>query len=182
MLPQQNLILQQSRCTHLPLGRLSITTFQWCGSYDSTEAEIAALFIVDREIVPHQQTLIDMGWPQPKSPIQTNNSTAVGVTNNTIVPEQSKMMDMRLWWLRCWGSQNQFRYYWGASSKNWADYSTKHHPNIYHVSHFPTRAGIWNVPWVLPQLERPFLYVSSKLYFYLRTNISLQGCVDSLES
>jgi hypothetical protein len=41
-----------------------------------------------------------MGWPQPKSPIQTDNSTASGVVNNTIVPCQSKMMDMRFWWLR----------------------------------------------------------------------------------
>jgi hypothetical protein len=42
------------------------------------------------------------------------------------------MVDMRLWWLRCRGSQKQFRYYWDAGSKNWADYSTKHHQDIYH--------------------------------------------------
>ena len=29
-------------------------------------------------MIPHRQTLIDMGWPQPKSPIQTDNSTASG--------------------------------------------------------------------------------------------------------
>jgi hypothetical protein len=67
----------------------------------AAEAKIAALFIAAREMVPHQQTLIDMGWLQPRSPIQTDNSTAVGVTNKTIVPKQSKMMDRRLWWLRC---------------------------------------------------------------------------------
>jgi hypothetical protein len=65
----------------------------------AAEAELAALFIFTREMVPHWQTLIDMGWPQPHSPIQTDNSTAVGVTNKTIVPKQFKMMDMRLWWL-----------------------------------------------------------------------------------
>jgi hypothetical protein len=32
-------------------------------------------------MIPHHQTLIDMGWPQPKSPIQTDNSTAAGVVN-----------------------------------------------------------------------------------------------------
>jgi hypothetical protein len=116
----------------------------------AAEAELAALFIAAREMVPHRQTLIDMGWPQPRSPVQTDNSTAIGVTNKTIVPKRAKMMDMRLWWLRCRGSQKQFRYYWDAGSKNWADYSTKHHPDTYHEAHRPTHAGIWNVPPVSP--------------------------------
>ncbi len=149
------------------------------------EAELAALLIATRKTAPHQQTLIDMGWPQPKSLIQTDNSTALGVTNKTIVPKWSKMMDMGLWWLRCWGSQNQFRYYWDAGLKNWADYSTKHHPDIYHGAHHRIHACTWNVPWVLHQWQCPILYFFFKLYFYLRTNIfrwPLQGCVDSLES
>jgi hypothetical protein len=65
----------------------------------AAKAELAALFIAARKMVPHRQTLIDMGWLQPHSPIQTDNSIAVRVTNKTIVPKQSKMMDMRLWWL-----------------------------------------------------------------------------------
>jgi hypothetical protein len=71
----------------------------------AAEAELVALFVTAREMIPHRQTLIDMGWPQPKNPIQTDNSTAAGVTNKTIVPHRDKMMDMRLWWLRCCGSQ-----------------------------------------------------------------------------
>ena len=67
----------------------------------AAEAELAALFITAHEMISHRQTLIDMGWPQPKSPIQTDNSTAAEVVNNTIVPCRSKMMDMRFWWLRC---------------------------------------------------------------------------------
>jgi hypothetical protein len=53
----------------------------------AAEAEFAALFIATHEMIPHQQTLIDKGWLQPQSPIQTDNSTAVGVTNKTIVPK-----------------------------------------------------------------------------------------------
>ena len=75
----------------------------------AAEAELAALFIAACEMVPHRQTLIDMGWPQPRSPVQTDNSTVIGVTNKTIVPKRAKMMDMRLWWLRCRGS-----HYWDA--------------------------------------------------------------------
>jgi hypothetical protein len=110
----------------------------------AAESELAALFVTAREMIPHRQTLIAMGWPQPKTPIQTDNSTAVGVTNKTIVPRRAKMMDMRFWWLRCRASQDQFRYYWDAGSKNWADYHTKHHPDTYHEAHRTTHAGIWD--------------------------------------
>jgi hypothetical protein len=72
----------------------------------AAEVELAALFVTVWEMIMHRQTLIEMGWPQPKSPIQTDNSTAAGVTNKTIVPCRAKMMDMRLRWLRCRGSQN----------------------------------------------------------------------------
>ena len=74
----------------------------------AAKSELAALFITAHEMIPHRQTLIDMGWAQPKPPIQTDSSTAAGVTNNTIVPRRSKMMDMRFWWLRCQESQDQF--------------------------------------------------------------------------
>jgi hypothetical protein len=70
----------------------------------AAEAELPTLSVMAREMIPHRQTHIDMGWLQPKSPIQTDNLTAAGVTNKTIVPRRAKMMDMRLWWLRCRGS------------------------------------------------------------------------------
>jgi hypothetical protein len=57
-------------------------------------SELAALFITAQEMIPHRQTLIAMGWPKPKSPIQMDNSTAAGVTNKTIIPRRSKIMDM----------------------------------------------------------------------------------------
>jgi hypothetical protein len=74
----------------------------------AAKSELAALFITAQEMIPHRQTLINMGWPQPKSPIQTDNSTAAGVVNNTIVPRRSKMMDLCFLWLRCQASQDQF--------------------------------------------------------------------------
>jgi hypothetical protein len=98
----------------------------------ASESQLAALFITAQEKIPHRQTLITMGWPQPKSPIQTDNSTAAGVTNKTIVPHRANMMDMQLWWLCCSASQDQFHSYWDAGSKNWANYHTKHQPDTYH--------------------------------------------------
>ena len=107
----------------------------------AAEAELAALFLTAREMVPLRQTLIEMGWLQPKKPIQTDNSTAVGVCNDTIIAKRIKMMDMQLNWLRCRESQDQFRYYWDKGSNNWADYSIKHHPPMYHIAHRSTHAG-----------------------------------------
>jgi hypothetical protein len=60
----------------------------------AAELELAALFITARKMIPHHQTLINMGWPHPKSPTQTDDSTATGVANKTTVPCRSKMMDM----------------------------------------------------------------------------------------
>jgi hypothetical protein len=74
----------------------------------ATKSELAALFITAREIISHRQTLIAIGWPQPKCPVPTNDSTAVGFTNNTIVPCRSKMMDIWFWWCHCHASQDQF--------------------------------------------------------------------------
>ena len=51
----------------------------------AAEAEMAELFITAKNMIPLRNTLIEMGWPQPQTPIQTNNSTAVGFTNKTIV-------------------------------------------------------------------------------------------------
>jgi hypothetical protein len=114
---------------------LSITQNIKFAIVSATKSELAALFATTREMIPHRQTLISIRWPQPKSPIQMDNSTVAGVTNKTIVPRRAKMMDMRFWWLRCHASQNQFCYYWDAGSKNWADYHTKHHPKTYHDAH-----------------------------------------------
>jgi hypothetical protein len=110
----------------------------------AAKSELAALFVTVREMLPHCLTLIDMGWPQPRSPILMDNSIAAGVANKTIVPCWSKMIDMRFWWLHCHMSQEQFQYYWDAGSKNWADYHTKHQPDTYHESHQCTHADIWD--------------------------------------
>ena len=37
------------------------------------EAEMAALFITAKKMIPLGNTLIEMRWPQPQTPIQTDN-------------------------------------------------------------------------------------------------------------
>jgi hypothetical protein len=98
----------------------------------AAEAELGALYINAREVIPLRHLLLKMGHPQPPTPIQTDNSTALGVVNNTIQPKRTKAMDMRFHWLRCRINQKHFRPYWRAGATNLADYVTKHHPAIHH--------------------------------------------------
>ena len=55
-------------------------------------------------MIPLRNTLIEMGWPQPQTPIQTDNSTALGFTKKTIVNKATKSAYMKLWWLVDWES------------------------------------------------------------------------------
>ena len=63
----------------------------------AAEAEISALYITAKNMIPLRNTLIDMGWPQPESPIQKDKSTAVVFTNKTIFKKATKLADMKLW-------------------------------------------------------------------------------------
>jgi hypothetical protein len=131
--------------------RDSLPQAQWSGSLNLPDNEVCHVFCRQSRTwhsLHHSQgngpplsDLIKMGWLQPRTPIQTDKSTAVGATNFNIVPQKNKSMDLRLWWLCCQESQQQFRYYWDKVSHNWADYHTKHHPPIYHKANRPIHAG-----------------------------------------
>jgi hypothetical protein len=82
-----------------------------------------------------RQLLEKMGHKQPKTPIETDNSTALGVVNNNIQPRRMKAMDMRFHWLRDRESQQQFKYYWRPGTNNRADYFTKLHCAAHQHSH-----------------------------------------------
>jgi len=107
----------------------------------AAEAELAALYTTAREMIPLQNALEEMGWKQPPSPIQTDNSTATGFINDTIIQRRIKMIWMHLHWLRCREAQGQFCFYWDKGTANMADYHTKHHLPAYHIAHRATHAG-----------------------------------------
>jgi hypothetical protein len=100
----------------------------------AAEAELGALFLNAKEGVYLRQILTEMGHPQPRTPLQTDNTTAEGVINNKIQPKRTKAMDMRFHWLRDCEAQGQFRIHWRPGKTNLADYFTKHHPSAHHVN------------------------------------------------
>ena len=110
----------------------------------AAEVELGVLQTTAKELVPIRQTLLEMGWKQPPSPIQTNNSTAAGVLNKTIIQRKRKFMELRFHWLRCGKPQEQFRFYWAPGHFNWGDYCTNHHIPIYHTNHRPRFSGYVN--------------------------------------
>ena len=77
----------------------------------AAEAKLGALFINCKLVVPARKTLEELGHPQSKTPIQTDNSTENGLLNNTIIPKATKSIDMQFHWMRCRDAQGQFRFY-----------------------------------------------------------------------
>ncbi len=103
----------------------------------AAEAEVGALYINCREAIPTHHTLEFMGHPQPLTPMQTGNITALGIVNNNNI-KKLKAMDMKYHWLRDRERQGQFRHYWAPGKENNSDYVTKHHATIHHQVTRPT--------------------------------------------
>jgi hypothetical protein len=104
----------------------------------AAEAEIGALFINSRQAIPARTTLIEMGHEQPPTPIQTDNTTALGFVSKNLQPKATKSTDMKFWWMRDRSDRKQFRYYWGAGKGNRADYWTKHFCPAHHKQMRPS--------------------------------------------
>jgi len=108
----------------------------------AAEAELGALFINAKTAVSMRTTLEELGHPQTRIPMQTDNSTAHALLTNKILPKALKAMDMRFHWLRCRDVQGQFRYYWRPGTQNLADYWTKHHPASHHKGILSTNIDV----------------------------------------
>ncbi len=97
----------------------------------ATKAELAGLYIMAREAYI-RIILEELGHKQPPMPQQTDNTIAEAVINGKIQPKQKKAMDMRFHWLQDRECQQQFRIYWRPGKMNYANYWTKHHPELHH--------------------------------------------------
>ena len=65
----------------------------------AAEAEIGAMFINAQEALPQQMTLVEMGHPQPRTPMHTDISAVNAVVTNNVQPIRTKAMDTILHWL-----------------------------------------------------------------------------------
>jgi hypothetical protein len=98
----------------------------------AAEAEIGAVFINEKEGAVLRTTLEELGYKQPPTPMETENTTVTGYSNVTIKQKRTKAMDMRFYWIKDRVKQGQFKIYLGSGNPNLADYFTKHHSPAHH--------------------------------------------------
>ena len=66
----------------------------------AAEAETGALFLNSRPVILAITTLIKMGHPQPPSPIETDNTTAIEFVGKNLTPKATQSTDIQHWWMR----------------------------------------------------------------------------------
>ena len=100
----------------------------------ASKAKCGSLFKNTKEAVVLRTTLHEMGYPQPPTPVEVDNSTAVGFANKQINQQKSKSMDMRYYRIQDRVAQKHFQVYWRPGLTNLGDCFTKNFPPSYHRS------------------------------------------------
>ncbi len=98
----------------------------------AAEADLGALFLNAKEAKIMRLTLKELGHPQPPTPIHVDNSTTVGIVNNTIKRQKSRSMEMRYFWLLDGKVQQLFSFQYHPGFENLADYPSKSRPGTHH--------------------------------------------------
>ena len=138
----------------------------------AAEAELGALFLNAKEARIMRLTLQELGHPQPPTPIHIDNSTAVGIVNNTVKRQKSRSMEMRYFWLLDQEAQKQFKFKHCPGEENLADYPTKAHTAAHHRLVRPLFLLTKNSPRYLLRAKMPSERrgcVSKPEHTYLRT-------------
>ena len=98
----------------------------------AAEAECGGVFHNCIVALGLRNTLNEMGHPQQKTIITTDNTTATSFVHSVMRAKRSKSWDMKWNWLRERTAQDQFEVRWEKGATNQADYFTKHHsPRIH---------------------------------------------------
>ena len=66
----------------------------------AADAEIGALYINSRQAIPARHLLEEMGHKQPPTPIQTDNTTALGFVTKNLQPKATKSTEVNYWFMR----------------------------------------------------------------------------------
>ena len=91
----------------------------------AAEAETGATYINGQEAIPIHTLLRELGHPQPATPMQVDNSTAVRFVKDTIKQKRSKAIDMHFYWIHDITGRSQFLVYWQPGITNLSEYHKK---------------------------------------------------------
>ena len=119
----------------------------------ATEAELGALFLNVQEASILRLFLLEMGHPQPKTPVHVDNTTGVGIVNNTIKRQRSHAMEMRYFWPLDQTTQRYINVYYQPGAGNMGDYPSKAHTGHIHKHVRPYYVQTNNSPRELPRAE-----------------------------
>ncbi len=97
----------------------------------AAEAKLGALFLNYKQAAIFRVTLKEMGHPQPPIPVNCDNLTAVGITNNTVKCQRSRAMEMRFFWVSDAVEQGKYDIKYFPGKENLADYHSKHHSSAH---------------------------------------------------
>ena len=98
----------------------------------AAETELSAICANAREATLFRQALQDMGHPQGPAPVNTDNTTADGITSEKMKAKHLKGADNRLHWMKDRVAQGQFDVHWESAETNLADHASKHHSPAHH--------------------------------------------------
>ncbi len=98
----------------------------------AAEAEYGSYFVNGQQACIYQNTLRDLGYPQFKTPIIGDNSTANSASHKSIRIRRLQSVAMRYHWIQDRVKEGQFYTIWLSGKDNKADYFTKIHPAAYH--------------------------------------------------
>jgi hypothetical protein len=121
----------------------------------TAEAELGALFLNAQEAKVLCLTLAKLGHPQPPIPIHINNTTTVGIINNTIKQQQSRAMEMQNFWLLDGKTQKYFKFHYQPGQENLGDYPSKHQTADIHQHVRPYYVHTDKSPLLLPRAIKP---------------------------
>jgi hypothetical protein len=116
----------------------------------AAEAKLGALFLNAQEAKVLRLVLEELGHPQPSTPIHINNTTEIGIVNNTIKRQWSQAMEMWYFWLLDGKVQKLFCFYYQPGQENLGDYPSKHHSADIHQHVRPYYVHMNNSTTVLP--------------------------------
>ena len=91
----------------------------------AAEAELGALFLNAREAKVMRIALTELDHDQPPTPIHIDNTTTVGIVNNTIKRQRSRSMEMRYFWLLDREAQKYFSFHHHPGQENLGYLQTK---------------------------------------------------------
>jgi hypothetical protein len=133
----------------------SLSTLLKMVASSAAEAELGALFMCIKEGRIIRLTLTEMGHPQPPTPIHVDNTTAVGIANDTIKKQRSRSFEMRYFYACDQVKAGNFVVRHHPGQENLGDYTSKHFQATHHRNVRPLYQHMKNSPRYLPRAMTP---------------------------